>query len=58
MKIDNMVENKDGSATFSVEMTETEASIFIELGILTAIRAGINSIKDFPPTGDNIDGAK
>jgi hypothetical protein len=41
MNVEMIEEHEDGSATFTFELTKEEQVIFINLGIITALKMGI-----------------
>ena len=55
MEVSNIVEHEDGSATFSFDLTDEEKTVLLQLGILTAIKRGVEAEKsdfDFTDTGE------
>jgi len=38
MKVDNLVEHEDGSATLTVDMTPEETQIVVEIGLLKLLK--------------------
>ena len=46
MKVLKIEEQPDGSAIAEIEMSEAEKDLFIEIGILTAIKEGMKSHED------------
>lgn len=54
MRITSLIENKDGSANMNVDMSEAEMKIFLEIGIITAIKEGIKISDATPASPDNI----
>ena len=55
MEVSNTVEHEDGSATISFDLTDEEKTVLLQLGILTAIKRGIEAEKsefDFTNTGE------
>lgn len=45
-------ENEDGSAVYEFEFSEEEQAALLRLGIITAIRAGIEEAKKYHPDYD------
>lgn len=55
MEVNKTVEHEDGSATIWFDLTEEEKNELIQLGILTAIKRGIEAEKaefDFTNIGE------
>ena len=54
MKVISITEQEDGSAIAEIEMTQDEKELFIEVGILTAIREGMKVHEDnfCPPVSE------
>ncbi len=47
MNMELLKENEDGSAVYSFEMTDEERNILLNLGIMTAIKNGIEEGKKY-----------
>jgi hypothetical protein len=47
MDVTFVKEHEDGSATFTFEMTSEEHKIMVTLGIITALKAGIEEGKQY-----------
>jgi hypothetical protein len=47
MNVELMKENEDGSATYSFDMTSEERNILLNLGIMTAIKNGLEEGKKY-----------
>ena len=46
MKVLKIIDQPDGSAIMEVEMTEQEKDLFIEIGVITAIKEGMKAHED------------
>ena len=46
MKVISIEDQPDGSAIAEIEMSEEEKDLFIEIGILTAIKEGMKAHED------------
>jgi hypothetical protein len=50
MKLEQLKENPDGSADFSIsDMTEEEVQSFVRLGIIKALEDAIDAAKKYDP---------
>lgn len=47
MNVELLKENEDGSATYSFDMTNEERNILLNLGIMTAIKNGLEEGKKY-----------
>ena len=47
MNVELIKENEDGSATYSFDMTDEERNILLNLGIMTAIKNGLEEGKKY-----------
>lgn len=54
MEVLSLVENKDGSANMNVDLTAEEHQIFLQLGIVTALKLGIDALKEVEASSSNI----
>ena len=52
MNVELMKENEDGSATYSFDMTSEERNILLNLGIMTAIKNGLEEGKKYVSNTD------
>jgi len=53
MKIEEFIENEDGSATIKLDLTEDEKELLILNGIKHAILAGLRGIEEWVPPNDD-----
>ena len=56
MIVEFIKENEDGSASYSFDLTESEASALLRYGILEAIKAGIREGDLLKVEGDDVIG--
>jgi hypothetical protein len=56
MIVELIKENEDGSASYSFDLTESEASSLLRYGILEAIKAGIREGDLLKVEGDDVIG--
>jgi hypothetical protein len=53
MKIEEFIENEDGSATIKLDLTEDEKELLILNGIKHAFLASIEGLKEWVPPNDD-----
>lgn len=54
MNVEMIEEHEDGSATFTFDLTLEERDIFVSLGIMTAIKNGIEEGKKYVGNTDMV----